>query len=469
MVLSVDQDALNILECVREAHDRVCGEVSPFGSIFLLFAHDLMIHFSGILLHRQAEREYLDKVNFPLVTKQYAQYPYRIDDTELEGFRRKTDLKMIIRELGLSKVAMGYAVPIERRREWLTSKLINLLGSQKPFVKAFLPRRDVQIQALRDLIESLCKEFEIPEAQNVWDNWRRYLSKHTTAEQLVILEHSVILGTRNNIQNRKLASNFLQQDREVVALTHGEVANSVMDEPPFGYAERTLCSVLVDYGDFDVNGDYNRPWIPPRGTIYRDGIVAKYVHSPHSTIKLPEAKSALGLYIPTINHGNTLYGPFHAYEDVKYCRWQVLLTQMIEGLTYKVHPKTRAEPIRGVSLEKRPLEACIRDYDYLVFDYFATGAMLGLVSDKPVIYCDIGLRNLDKDFVNDLKMRCEYVKIDLDNIDPRLIKKRLSNALSSPNIYSNEVMRKYVFCESTEFSWPELFWQLHSGERLSTA
>ncbi len=469
MVLTVDQDALNIVERVRQAHDRVCGDVNPFGSIFLLFTHDLLIHFSGILLHRQAECEYLDKFNFPFVTKRYAQHPYRIDDAELIGFRRKTDLKATIRELGLSRVAIGHAVPIEPRREWLTAKWINLLGSQKPFVKAFLPRRDAQSQAFRDLIESLCKEFAIPEAHNVWDNWYRYLLTHTTSEQQSVSEHGVIVGTRNNLHNRKLAGNFLQQDREVVAVTHGEVANSAMDEPPFGYSERTLCSVLVDYGDFDVNGEYNQPWIPPRRTIYRDGVVAKHVHSPDSTIKFSETKPASGLYIPTIEHGNTLYGPFHAYEDVKYRRWQVLLTQVIEGLTYKVHPKSRAEPIRGVPLEKRPLEACIRDYDYLVFDYFATGAMLGLVSDKPVIYCDIGLRNLHEVFMKDLKTRCEYVKIDPDDLDPQAIKNRLSSALSSSKIYSNEEMRKYAFCESTEFSWTEIFWQLNSGKRINTA
>lgn len=68
-MLPVDKDALGIVERVKEAHARVCLEVNPIGSIFLLFAHDLVIHFSGILLHRATRTEYLDKVSFPYVTK----------------------------------------------------------------------------------------------------------------------------------------------------------------------------------------------------------------------------------------------------------------------------------------------------------------------------------------------------------------------------------------------------------------
>ena len=118
-------------------------------------------------------------------------------------------------------------------------------------------------------------------------------------------------------------------------------------------------------------------------------------------------------------------------------------------------------------MEKRSLETCINNYDYLVFDYFATGALLGLVSDKPVIYCDIGLRNLHSEFLEDLKKRCEYVKIDLKEFDKELLAEQLRETLLSPRSFSNEEMKKYVFCESTEFSWKEIFWQLNSGKQIS--
>lgn len=369
----------------------------------------------------------------------------------------------------MSKVAIGHAIPIDPGAEWVTGKRINFFGAHKTFVNAFLPRRDLQLQALRNLIENLCQEFEIPGVEKVWDNWCRYLEVHTSSEQQVIPENGAIVGTRNHLQNRKLAVNFLQQEKEVVAVTHGEVANSVMDEPPFGYSERTLCSVLVDYGDFDKNGEYNIPWLAPRQTIYRDGVLAKSTQSIKPEIEFSGLKASSGLYIPTTYHGNRLYGPFHVVEDMVYRDWQSLLFQSVDGLTFKVHPKSVSEPITGVPVEKRPLESCARDYDYLVFDYFATGAMLGLVSDKPVIYCDIGLRNLHPDFLRDLKNRCQYVKIDLSNLDRKPLTERFEEALSRRTSFGNAEMKKYVLCKSTEFSWAEMFSQLNSGKQISFA
>ena len=418
-------------------------------------------------MHREAKGEYSDIVEFPFVTGRYAKHPYSLSDLDEIRTVGNGNLKALVRQLGLSKVALGHAVPIDKKTEWITGKLVNLLGAKKPFVQAFLPRREIQIQALKGLIEELSEELGIAEVDILLGNWQRYIKMHTTSEQSAISGCGVIVGTRNHLHNRKLALNYLQQEKEVVAITHGEVANSVMDEPPFGYSERTLCSVLVDYGDYDKDGSYNTPWLMPRQRIYRDGVIASKVYEPRSDIRFPGSRVASGLYIPTIHHGNTLYGPFHAFEDLKYRRWQDAVCRTLKGVTFKVHPKSRSGPIAGVRLEKRPLEVCIKDYDYLVFDYFATGAMLGLVSNKPVIYCDIGLRNLHPGFLNDLKNRCEYVKIDLENLDKNYLTIQLSEALSSQKSFSNEEIKKYVFCKSTKFSWMEIFLQLHSGRPIS--
>jgi len=467
-VLRVDENALKIVECLKRAHEDWCIEASPFESIFLLFAHDFVIHFSGILLQRETKQGYSDSVKFPYITREYAKHPYHLAEFDDVRPTLGKDLKGAVRQFGLSKVALGHAVPIDKKNEGITAKLVNLLGAQKPFIRAFLPKRKIQIQALQGLIHEVSKEFEIPEVDAVLGNWNQHIEMHTTSKQPVISPRGVIVGTRNHLQNRKLAVNYLQQGREVVAVTHGEVSNSVMDEPPFGYSERTLCSVLVDYGDYDKDGSYNTPWLMPRQRIYRDGVIASTVYEPRSDIRFPGSRVASGLYIPTIHHGNTLYGPFHAFEDLKYRKWQDAVCRTLKGVTFKVHPKSRSGPIAGVRLEKRPLEFCIKDYDYLVFDYFATGAMLGLVSNKPVIYCDIGLRNLHPDFLNHLKNRCEYVKIDLENLDKNYLTIQLSEALSSQKSFSNEGIKKYVFCKSNNFSWKEIFLRLNSGKSLSS-
>lgn len=465
-MLRVDEHALKIVERVRNAHEEWCDTSNPFGSIFLLFAHDLVIHFSGILLQREAKSEYQDRVRFPFVTRGYARNPFHLDELSEVQTVADGSVKAKLRRLALSNVGLGHAVPIDSTNEWFIGKWINLLGSQKRFTQAFLPRRESQFQAMRAVIDDICAESEIPQGSIVWDNWLRYLNAHTTSQQPTICENGVIVGTRNHLQNRKLAMNYLQQEKEVVAVTHGEVANSVMDEPPFGYSERTLCSVLVDYGGFDKSGDFNEPWVQPRRKINRNGVLAKYVHRSARSISFKEAPRMKGLYIPTTYHGNGVYGPFHVLEDVVYREWQKCLFDSMSDLTFKAHPKSVAGIAFEAPLERRQLEDCIGEYDYLMFDYFATGAMLGLVSDRPVIYCDIGLRKLHPEFLEDLKKRCEYVKIDLENLDKSSLKVQLTGAISSQQSFSNEGIKKYVFCESSEFSWLRIFSRLHSGSEF---
>jgi len=460
----IDSKALIIVEQLKRCHVRLSEDVGPFGNIFMIFMHDLVVHFSGILIHRGALECYADNAIFPSMNKQYAVTPYQLGPSAFRVLEIHSGLKNRLRRLALSRVAIGEALPFGDRQNGIVGKWINLLGSHKPFARAFLPRQQEQVELLRELVMELCSVLEIPRRDAIWHNWKQYVLLHTTSEQPILRERGLLLGTRNNLQNRKLAANYLQQGKEVIAITHGEVANSVMDEPPFGYSERTLCSTLVDYGDFDQDGSFNVPWVSPQRRFYRSGHLAQAVHRPSQRIVLPRRDRCRALYIPTTYHGNGLYGPFHVYEDAVYRRWQCALFSIFTGLTFKAHPKSRAAPLSGVAVDKRPLEDCIGDYDLLVFDYFATGAMLALVSNKPVIYCDIGLRQLHPQFMRDLKNRCEYVKIDLE----RELTPQLDNAFakcwSDAAVRSNDGITPYVLCRQDSLDWVTLFRALDKGK-----
>ena len=464
----IDTKALAIVEQIKRCHAQLSNEVGPVGNIFMIFMHDLVVHFSGILIQRGALEYYADHAIFPCVNKQYAVTPYQLSPSAFQAPKIRSGLKSRLRRLALSRTALGEALPFGYRQNRIAAKWINLLGSHKPFARAFLPRQQEQVELLRELVMQLCSDLEIPGRDAIWHNWQQYVLLHTTVEQQILHERGLLLGTRNNLQNRKLATNYLQQGKEVIAITHGEVANSVMDEPPFGYSERTLCSTLVDYGDFDQDGSFNVPWVSPQRRLYRSGLSAQAVHRPSQRIVLPRRDRCRALYIPTTYHGNGLYGPFHVYEDAVYHRWQRALFGAFAGLTFKVHPKSRAAPLTGVAVDKRPLEECIGDYDLLVFDYFATGSMLALVSNKPVIYCDIGLRRLHPHFVRDLKNRCEYVKIDLEcELTPQL-GNAFAQCWSDAAVRSNEGITPYVLCRQDSFNWVALFHALDKGESPTT-
>lgn len=461
----IDFQALKIVSAVQEAHASLVQEIEDESSIFLVFAHDLVIHFSSILMHRQAVRRYSGDVKFPFVNRIYAQSPFPLDFEHAANVNASITSKLLVRRLALSRVALGEAIPLGFGREKISAKWLNFLASYQSFTKVFLPRKEWQIDAFKSLVDSLCKMFDISNSKTILSNWEGYIALHTMSTQPVIHQKGLIVGTRNHLQNRKLAANYLQQGLDVVAITHGEVSNAVMDEPPFGYSEKTLCSTLVEYGTFINSGKYNAPWIMPKQTFYRTGTLAKKVHRSADDIVFPEKTSA-GLYIPTTYHGNNLYGPFHAFEDASYQAWQKKLFTAIPGLTFKAHPKSQSKSLEGVRVESRPLEKIMNQYDFLVFDYFATGSMLALMSCKPVLYCDIGLRNLHPDFLEDLKKRCEYVKIDNDDQSSGELAEIIKNQCNQGVVRTNQMMKRYVFCDESKFNLGSIFLALNAGRKI---
>tara|TARA_B100000676_G_scaffold77387_2_gene76999 strand:+ start:679 stop:2085 length:1407 start_codon:yes stop_codon:yes gene_type:complete len=464
----LDREALDIVDAVNRSWIQTSEAIHPVGNIFMVFAHDLVIHFTGILIHREAKTSYNNKNVFPYVNKTYALSPFEFHSTFDEPQICRPSLKSRIRSLSFSRTALGEALPLASGVDRVAAKWINLFASQKEPTRVFLPRINDQIEALHELISTLASDYGIKGRGFIWKNWNHHVTTHASSRQSTIRENGLLIGTRNNLQNRKLAANFLQQGKEVVAITHGEVANSVMDEPPFGYSERTMCSTLIDYGNADDNGCFNQPWIQPPNTLFRSGQLAKKTYKPSNRIRLPSRSRSRILYIPTTYHGNNLYGPFHAYEDSLYRKWQASLFNVVPELVYKVHPKSWGAPLEGAIIERESLDVCISKYDILVFDYFATGAMLALVSEKPVIYFDIGLRNLRQDFLSVLKQRCEYLEIDIAELESLDLTRLVGQLWSKTTERSNEAISSYVFARSEKISWKDIFSAVNAGKSPRT-
>jgi hypothetical protein len=458
-----DVEALEIIEIIRKHRARLALSVGELGNIYTVFFHDLVVHFTGIVIQRRVSGEYVDGILFPWVDKSYSLDPFYLD-IQLDRIKSLTqDPKTWLRRQAFCSVALGEALPISGYGRLFASQFVNLLGGYKEFVRGYLQYQEQQIEDLAAMACEICTVFAIRRPEIIVDNWRRYALLHTTGVQEVVCENGIILGTRNNLQNRKLAVNYLQQGKEVVAITHGEVANSVMDEPPFGYSERTLCKTLIDYGDFDKSGRFNAPLVAPEKRLYRTSVAVSDLHRPSDRIVLPSRERVSALYIPTTYSGNGLYGPFHCYEDCVYRDWHFDLFASFSGLTFKVHPKSRADPPRGVRFDNRRLEVCINDYNLLVFDYFATGAMLALASEKPVIYFDIGLRQLHPYFLSQLKKRCEYARIDLSGHRTYQVKEILASIWSKSIPRSNLDIVRFSVSRESKFDLVELFSAVNKG------
>ena len=451
-----DIDRLSLLICksLRVGHEELASTVGPVGNIFSAFFHDLVVHFSGIIIHRNTSQGSGKPVNFPWVNRDYSLCPSELKISPLpNALDSSRSLKAKIYRSELLPITMGRSIPGSGGRLGaFERKILRALLSDAHGEKFFLPNLRAQISAVNDLIIGICKEYEITNPNNIVKNWETYIRLHTSNYQEKITQKGALVGTRNNLKNRKIALNFLQQNKEVVGFTHGELSNQIFDEPVYSYSDRSLCSTLIEYGRFRSEKESFTPLIRPTKEIRRSSTILQRMYSRSDQIRRVNPKSEKVLLIPTMYQEDYLYGPKHAYETKKYCEWHRALESQIPNLVIKLHPKTRylTEFLRPV--EKRSLERCIQDYDLLIFDFVATGVGIALFSNKPVIYFDIGLRSLHPEFESELFRRGAVVKVDFRENWENQIAKGLEKYTDEQQSGSNVGLEKFAFAEHSHFS-----------------
>jgi len=447
-----DKISTEIFIRIRHNYDEIASSISPFGNIFAVFFHDLIVHFTGIIIHRNTLGDYEGRVPFPWVNREYALNPSELGPAMFPRKGGSSGLKELVQSMGLFPVAVGQSIPVGSDSGLLTEKILKTLMPVADNEKVFIPQYGVQQDMLTHLILEICNEYDIPNQTNILKNWGEHLLLHSTTVQKSVPKRGALIGTRNNLRNRKLALNFLQQDKQVVGFTHGELSNHIFDEPVYSYSDRTLCTTLIEYGDFSPKVTSHTPIIAPEKEIRRNSELVRKCFSPNSAIIPVNLVDAKVLLIPTIYQENYLYGPKRSYETLKYYGWHKALEACIPNLTVKVHPKTRFSPKFLQPTESRPLEQCIPEYDVLVFDFIASGVALALFSDKPIIYFDIGLRTMNPQFQSELEERGPIYEIDFTQNWDAQVRHALDNFQNTSRTFSNLGLAKYSLSEKSEYS-----------------
>jgi hypothetical protein len=447
-----DEISTGIYSRIRHRYEETASLNNPAGNIVGAFFHDLMVHFTGIIIHRNTIGDYGEGISFPWVNREYSLKPFELTPPKFTQNKSPGGLKKIIRSTGLLSVAVGHSIPISGGSGSYREKVLKILLSVSENEKLFIPQYDSQVEVLKGLVSEICHEFQIPNETQILRNWVQHLLLHTTRTQKIVSKNGVLIGTRNNLENRKLALNFLQQGKQVVAFTHGELSNHIFDEPVYSYSDRALCTTLIEYGEFSPKTIGYRPIIPPKKEIRRASELIEKYFSPDSAINIVNLNNAKVLLIPTIYQENYLYGPKRSYETLKYYEWHKTLDACISGLTVKVHPKTRFRPKFRHPVELRPLEKCIPEYDLLVFDFIASGVALALFSNKPIIYFDIGLRKIDPRFKMELACRGSIYEIDFNQNWDVQVREALEKFQETDQIFSNLGLARFSLVRSKEYS-----------------
>ena len=141
----------------------------------------------------------------------------------LKEFRdiRKNNLNFIsnLKKKSILPVAGGHAIPFGYRQRWMLRQMLNVFLAHPDRVDGYLENRTAQLDYLQSVVTDLCRDYEIVNDSTVWKNWQHYTMLHSTDNLSVVKEKGVVLGTRNDLHNRKLAINFLQQGKEVIAFS----------------------------------------------------------------------------------------------------------------------------------------------------------------------------------------------------------------------------------------------------------
>ena len=453
---STDVESLEVYYRLRRFFEENSREYGPAGNIIGVFFHDLIIHFTGIVIHRDSVGEYGKETDFPWVNKRYALNPTPCDICNVVGEKAPINgIRETIRSVGFLPVASGASVPFRTELRSPLRQLVQAAVFSPRRVKVFLPQYRAQFELLDHVVFELCRDFNIANRDVIRANWRQYSEHHTTTAQTKLKERGILVGTRNSLHNRKLAANFLQQNLPVVGFTHGEICNQIFDEPVYSYSDRSLCSTLIEYGDYRPTQVEFTPIVRPSKEIRRTSIPIKQIYRPNNEIRNSSLYKSRSLLIPTIYQQNYMYGPKHTYETDLYFKWHQALALLIPNMTIKVHPKTRVDVVYPCGVDRRPLNRCLHLYDVLIFDFLATGSAFALFSDRPVIYFDIGLRELTEEFLTDLRSRAHVVSIDWSDDWIPQIREGINSYESGEQTHSNISLKKYALPQNSDFSMLE--------------
>ena len=337
--------------------------------------------------------------------------------------------------------------------DYLNKKNISISKNLKDFSKKVnINYVDEQLSILKNEISLICnklnyKNSKIEPSSDIIFNLINFKVKmHISSKPVPKYKYKfAALDSLGDLESRKIAMQCRSQNIPVMSFAHGE--SRIMDEPLFGPVELTYCNYYISYGlkscSFFKDGKYTKSLFDEELKIIPSSSNQAYkIFKTHIIKKIKNINSKKIMYVPTSFSGNARYGPFRDIHDIAYLYWQQQLMKSIQSnlkpqkILLKYHPKDRFNfylDIADVELIKNGnFVDYINSCDLFIFDFPGSAFTLALATDKPVIYFDIGFRNLTKDALKAIKERCIYIK--LNPINSKLDLKKIKNNLFDEKI-----------------------------------
>ncbi len=281
-----------------------------------------------------------------------------------------------------------------------------------------MPHLDIDLDNIMAAIDSVHAQITLPLAPDVY---KTILRRHVES----IVESGMprhpgvdvlVRGSGSEFMNRVLSHVAALHNIPIIDIVHGE-GFGILDEHTFGIGEQYLADAVVGYGA--LYGQQSQQYSLTR---YTDDM-PQYLSTKSDTqagtgqhvesLDLASQKNVF--YFPTSLSGDRYrYGPYRDMPDALYLQWQQHLTTLFDPLFIKAHPKERFhEALRDTHAQyiTEDLRTMIDRVEVFIFDYVSSAFFLAAATNKPIIFLDLGLRNIAPHARKLMQERTHYIDV----------------------------------------------------------
>ena len=416
-----------------------------------VFFHELMIYATNFYIIKNSKENYTQKINFPYTNSEYIKKLPKLDFKN--NFNRKTNNIYKIVKFTQFFLPISNSIDIEDsidldKKIFMLKNFFKYKFKNSSNKKFFLENEKEQLAHLKILLNNIAFILDIIAKDNFILNFIEYVNSYISQKPILAQSDILIVGSNQRLLARINSAIYLSQGKRVISISHGEHSSFVLDEPGIGYGELNYANDYINYGR---NIDYEQlkyafPIMKLPKIYFKSSRTIKNYYDKKKKINDIHLKnSSKILYIPTLTSGNIRYGPFRDIEDCLYEKWQASIMNLNYNVTYKNHPKNYTEEkIKFNKVINENLKDILLDYDFYILDYISTASALCVATDKPIIYFNLGSRNLLKEAKEFFKKRVFWVDID--------VSKDFTTQINQAIKDFNQVKRQYINKYTEKFS-----------------
>ena len=454
-----NKDCLLIYDHIMNCYNECEKSKSTSINLVLVFFHDIMKILTSFFLKKNEldgplppKKAIIDHRLYKVPYIDYLDIQTGIDiDSKDFTFIKSKDKIRIIFDKVLSFVrklifSPNYIIGFRGVKGLENGELLKI-GKNRYLMKSIDPQKihiedfDKQIEQLFNCIHRICLQLESSEYfDKIFDVVRTHIcaciddNKKNTRLHCDLLIASTMLSIRNRI----LASHATEEGIEVITLSHGEGDQLLTDEPKIGYGEKSLTDYFIGYGigGIDSTKDklYSNSLNENLNYICSNSDAILSIYSGEKIKPIQSLRKSKWMYVTNSLQYHNRGGPFCNIQDNIYLHWQAILIDAFPNLIYKRHPKgyvlyrqmstlnllkqINLNRINNIQILEEDFKQVYNNCDGYLFDVVASSFMLACATDKPIIYFNIGKRNLSSEAENLIKLRCIWIDIDpMEDID----------------------------------------------------